>query len=52
VIKEEKSIIDNNDIDLEDLAKLVYDRMNDFVNDEYACAIFNRLSKARSCLYN
>ncbi|CAF3615024.1 unnamed protein product [Rotaria socialis] len=43
----------NND---EDLIKLVYDRMNDFVNgesnDECACAILNLLSKARSCLYN
>jgi len=40
----------------EDLVKLVYDRMNDFVNDESndecACAILNVLSKARSSLYN
>jgi hypothetical protein len=40
----------------EDLVKLVYDRMNDFVydesNDECACAILNVLSKARSSLYN
>jgi len=40
----------------EDLVKLVYDRMNDFVdgetNDECACAILNLLSKARSYLYN
>jgi hypothetical protein len=43
----------NND---DDLVKLVYDRMNDFVdgesNDECACAILNVLSKARSSLYN
>jgi hypothetical protein len=40
----------------EDLIKLVYDRMNDFVNgesnDECACAILNLLSKAKSSLYN
>ncbi|CAF3351657.1 unnamed protein product [Rotaria sp. Silwood1] len=40
----------------EDLIKLVYDRMNDFVNDESsdecACAILNLLSKVRSCLYD
>ncbi|CAF4460853.1 unnamed protein product, partial [Rotaria sp. Silwood2] len=40
----------------EDLIKLVYDRMNDFVNDESsdecACAILNLVSKARSCLYD
>ncbi|UJR24766.1 hypothetical protein I4U23_006140 [Adineta vaga] len=40
----------------EDLVKLVYDRINDFIddesNDECACAILNLLSKARSCLYN
>ncbi|CAF1122462.1 unnamed protein product [Rotaria sp. Silwood1] len=40
----------------EDLIKLVYDRMNDFVNDESsdkcACAIINLLSKVRSCLYD
>jgi hypothetical protein len=26
--------------------------MNDFVNDECACAVLNVLSKARSSLYN
>jgi hypothetical protein len=36
----------------EDLVKLVYDQMNDFVNDECACSILNVLSKARSSLYN
>lgn len=40
----------------EDLIKLVYDRVNDFVdgesNDECACAILHLLSKAKSSLYN
>jgi len=40
----------------EDLVKLVYNRMNDFVNgeinDECACAILHLLSKAKSSLYN
>ncbi|CAF1540177.1 unnamed protein product, partial [Adineta steineri] len=46
----------SNNNDEEDLVKLVYDRMNDFVdgenNDECACAILNVLNKARTCLYN
>jgi hypothetical protein len=40
----------------EDLINLVYNRINDFVNesmdDQCACAILNILSKARSSLYN
>ncbi len=40
----------------EDLIKLVYDRMNDFIddesNDECSCAIIHLLSKAKSSLYN
>ena len=40
----------------DDLIKLVYNRMSDFIdgesNDECACAIINLLSKARSCLYS
>ena len=42
--------------DEEDLVKLVYVRINDFVddeiNDECACAILQLLSKAKSSLYN
>ncbi|CAF2699654.1 unnamed protein product [Rotaria sp. Silwood2] len=45
-------LLSNNE---EDLVKLVYNRMNNFVdgenNDECACAIFNILSKNRSYLY-
>ncbi|CAF0858419.1 unnamed protein product [Rotaria sordida] len=40
----------------QDLIELVYDRMNEFVDDESsdecACAILNLLSKAQSCLYD
>jgi len=47
---------DDNEVDQQDLIKLVYDRINDFIdnetNDECACAILNLLSQSRSCLYN
>jgi hypothetical protein len=40
----------------DDLVKLVYHQMHDFINgdsnDECACAILTLLSKARSSLYN
>jgi hypothetical protein len=40
----------------EDLVKLVYNRINDFTDEESyhecACAILNVLSKAKSSLYN